>query len=409
MVYPNAHTKGSGPFFSVVMPTREKAHLLQNALRSALSQTFDDYEIIVCDNLSTDGTEEVVRELADERVRYFRTEERLSMPDNWELAFEHARGDHVTYLCDDDAMNPDLLKRLHEVLAGTSHVSVGWKAGGYYHPDWPEKEARCTLFLADRPTTGKVLELSSSSLLERMFALESIDPRHPRLNNSCSPRVFLEQRKRRIGRLFSPTCPDFSVAVATLAGTDRVLFIDEYLMIYGLASASNGSFGFPEANAIETFMKEFSDLEKIWRIPLTSNTSYNHIAVTLIGMKDILSEELAPYSLSITNLFIREHEQIELLRSRGADVSRIVENWNKALAAQSVELQRAVRKATTPTSAGYITRRLRTTARERFPAMARGRHFLRTWLKERGVPAKGPTMYRFDNIFEAARALGKLP
>jgi hypothetical protein len=156
------------------------------------------------------------------------------------------------------------------------------------------------------------------------------------------------------------------------------------------------------------FRSEFSDLDKMWSIPLISNTMYNHIAITLIRLKDVLREELAPYSLSITNLFIREHEQIELIRSRGTDVSQIVKNWNEALADQSDEVQRAVRKATTPSTAGYIAGCLRTAARERFPRGARGKHFVRTWLKERGVPLKGVTMYRFDNIYEAARALEKL-
>src|SRR3712207_7608905 len=41
-------------------------------------------------------------------------------------------------------------------------------------------------------------------------ALEQIDVRYPLMHHSCSSRDFLEQRKRRMGRLFFPTCPDFS-------------------------------------------------------------------------------------------------------------------------------------------------------------------------------------------------------
>ena len=179
----------SRPFFSIVMPTREKPHLLKYALRSAASQTFEDYEIVVCDNLSMDDTVEVVQGFArdNERIRHVRTEERLSMPDNWEYAFEQARGEYVTYLCDDDAVSPDLLKKLHEILVGSKHVSVAWKGGGYYHPDWPEEEARKGLFLANRPATREALELSSSALLEKMFTIE-YDERYPRLLNSCCSR-----------------------------------------------------------------------------------------------------------------------------------------------------------------------------------------------------------------------------
>ena len=61
------------PFFSIVIPTRNRAGLLPHALRSALAQTWQDYEILVSDNHSTDATPEVVGEVGADRVRYVRT------------------------------------------------------------------------------------------------------------------------------------------------------------------------------------------------------------------------------------------------------------------------------------------------------------------------------------------------
>lgn len=55
------------PFFSVVMPTRNRGHLLRYGLQSALEQTFSYYEIVVSDNCSSDMTAEVVAELAGPR------------------------------------------------------------------------------------------------------------------------------------------------------------------------------------------------------------------------------------------------------------------------------------------------------------------------------------------------------
>lgn len=398
----------SRPFFSIVMPTREKAHLLKYALQSAVSQTFDDYEIVVCDNNSMDGTREVVHELADERLRYVRTEERLSMPDNWEFALEHARGEYVTYLCDDDAAGPRLLEKLYSILEDTSNVSVGWRGGTYVHPDWPEKQARNSLLFPDR-ATGDVSEVSSSSLLGEMFALEYRE-QYPRLLNSCCSREFLEQRKRRMGgRLFFPTCPDYSAAVATLTDVDSTLFIDDHLVVFGLAAASNGSYGFAGTDAIQTFMSEFADLDKIWRIPLSSSTNYNHIAVTLIGLKDVLAEELAPYSWSLVRLFVRERQEIELMRSRGADVRRIRGDWDRALAAQSATVQRSVRRQIKTALLGSGVDRLKTAIGKRFPEAVRGTHSLRGLLNRQGVGVKEPSRYEFGNIYEAARSLEKLP
>ena len=49
------------PLFSVVIPTRNRGHLLRHALHTALNQTFDDYEIVVSDNNSSDATPQVTR------------------------------------------------------------------------------------------------------------------------------------------------------------------------------------------------------------------------------------------------------------------------------------------------------------------------------------------------------------
>ena len=82
----------TAPLVSVVIPTRNRGHRLPSALTTALSQTFDDYEIVVSDNFSADGTRDVVGERATECVRYVRTDRVLSMPDHWEFAFDQARG-----------------------------------------------------------------------------------------------------------------------------------------------------------------------------------------------------------------------------------------------------------------------------------------------------------------------------
>lgn len=74
------------PFFAIVIPTRNRAGLLLYALRSALAQTWHDYEILVNDNDSIDATAAVVREVGGDRVRYVRTPASLSKPDKREFA-----------------------------------------------------------------------------------------------------------------------------------------------------------------------------------------------------------------------------------------------------------------------------------------------------------------------------------
>jgi cellulose synthase/poly-beta-1,6-N-acetylglucosamine synthase-like glycosyltransferase len=63
------------PTVSVIIPTYNRAHLVGRAIRSVLNQTFQDFEIIVVDDGSTDNTEEVVKGFNDPRIRYIRHEE----------------------------------------------------------------------------------------------------------------------------------------------------------------------------------------------------------------------------------------------------------------------------------------------------------------------------------------------
>ena len=423
------------PFFSIVMPTRDRAHLLNFALQSALAQSFDDYEILVSDNCSIDNTRQVVRDLADERVRYVRTEERLSMPNNWEFALEHARGKYVTYLSDDDALRPSLLEKLYTIISSVHNTSIGWKHGAYHHPDSPNERERCRLGLP--LFTRDIQEIPSSMILEKMYALDYSD-HYPRLINSCTAKAFLEERKRRMGKLFVPIAPDYSVAVATLTGMERILFIDEPLMIGGLAGASMGSYSFAESTAHQTFINEFSDLERIWRIPLSSPASpnpYNHIAVTLLNLKEILAEELAGYSLSIDKLFIHEYQQAKVMESRGVDVRQTLQDWNEALADQSADVQRSVREAISPQDAAETTKaipsaqgvaqitghrlkdviqKLRIVAQKPFTTIAQARRSANSLSTEQSTPKEGPApeyydniMKPYDNILEATNAVEK--
>ncbi len=75
------------------MPTRNRAELLPFAIRSVLNQTFDDFELIISDNFSSDETPQVAQSFGDRRIRYFRSEAPLSMGDSWEFAISHASGE----------------------------------------------------------------------------------------------------------------------------------------------------------------------------------------------------------------------------------------------------------------------------------------------------------------------------
>ncbi|MEM9883052.1 MAG: glycosyltransferase [Planctomycetota bacterium] len=105
-----------GPLVSVLMANYNYGHLIETAIRSVRTQTYEHWELVVVDDGSTDGSADVVRRLAeqDARVRL------LELPDNrgqggaWNAGFPYCRGDVLALLDADDAFEPDKLRRVVE-------------------------------------------------------------------------------------------------------------------------------------------------------------------------------------------------------------------------------------------------------------------------------------------------------
>ena len=104
------------PFFSVVIPTYNRADLLRQAVRSVLEQTFKDFELIVVDDGSTDGTPEVVSEFADERVKFIPNDRDKGGAGTRNAGIVRSRGEWVAFLDDDDLWLPEKLERQYQKI-----------------------------------------------------------------------------------------------------------------------------------------------------------------------------------------------------------------------------------------------------------------------------------------------------
>ncbi len=90
------------PFFSIVIPTYNRAKDLQFALFCIQRQTFRDFEVVISDNCSTDDTKQIVEQFEDKRIRYSRTEKTVWNSVNIERGIRLAKGTHIFLHSDDD-------------------------------------------------------------------------------------------------------------------------------------------------------------------------------------------------------------------------------------------------------------------------------------------------------------------
>jgi|WetSurMetagenome_2_1015567.scaffolds.fasta_scaffold02456_9 glycosyltransferase involved in cell wall biosynthesis len=113
-----------GPEVSVITPVFNGARYIGHAVRSVLDQHFQDFELVVVDNKSGDGTIEEVLGFTDPRIRLYREESHVSIYENFNRAASYARGNYLKFLCADDELTPTNLGTLLSILKGNPSVKL---------------------------------------------------------------------------------------------------------------------------------------------------------------------------------------------------------------------------------------------------------------------------------------------
>ena len=133
------------PFFSVIIPTYNTLSYLKNAVRSVLGQTFKNFEIIIIDNHSDDGTEKWVEEIGDKRIRFNKIHNSGQIAKSRNLGIKMSNSYWLAFLDSDDIWYENRLQASHEILNRNVNLDIvcnneifvtngnkrEWKSGPY--------------------------------------------------------------------------------------------------------------------------------------------------------------------------------------------------------------------------------------------------------------------------------------
>lgn len=106
------------PAVSVIIPTYNRCRLLGRAVQSVLSQTFRDFELIIIDDASTDGTDNLIKSFDDSRIVYSPHEKRAGSNASRNIGIRIALGKYISFLDSDDEWLPEKLEKQISVFAG---------------------------------------------------------------------------------------------------------------------------------------------------------------------------------------------------------------------------------------------------------------------------------------------------
>lgn len=184
--YSSGPTKRGKCVFSVVIPTYNRARVVSRAIQSVLAQTIDDWELLVVDDGSVDGTEQTVLSFHDARIRYCRHQSNRGASAARNTGILRAQGEYVAFLDSDDEWKPSKLRRSLDAFsaAGSSRLAcvISGKElideTGRRHTYAAELRGHCyERLLADR-----AWYLSTSLLVVRRGALSDC-----MFDESCEP------------------------------------------------------------------------------------------------------------------------------------------------------------------------------------------------------------------------------
>jgi glycosyltransferase involved in cell wall biosynthesis len=127
----------SEPLVSIGLPVRNGERRLGEAVRTVLDQQYGRLELVISDNASDDGTEEMCRELAraDSRVRYHRQQRNIGPVPNFNAVLHLARGTYFRWIGDDDRLTPSYVSRCVEVLNDDRELILVTTQQGHVSPD----------------------------------------------------------------------------------------------------------------------------------------------------------------------------------------------------------------------------------------------------------------------------------
>ena len=243
--------------FTIVIPTRNNVHTLKHTINSCLRQEYPNFEIIISDNSSDDGTYEMVNSIKDKRIKYIKTPRSLSMTENFEFALSNTNEGYISFIGADDGLMPDAINYVNSLIIKYKVKSVCCQYASYNWPDAPLKDSG-KLMLNGLGIYKNGYELRNSyEWIQRTidFKTSQYVCELPSLYYGFVHRSVIDQCMKN-GIYFHSITPDaYSAFVTSMNITDYIFSFTPFC-IAGISGKSNGLSQALNGELAQQFLKE---------------------------------------------------------------------------------------------------------------------------------------------------------
>ena len=307
--------------FSVLLPTRNGGKYLKSCIESVLSQDYKDMELIVFDNANTDNTAEVVNSYSiDKRLKYYRTDNVVSVTDNWNNALKKSSGDYVLMMGDDDFLLPGYFDTLDKIIKendfpdGISYFGYSFiypdavdNSMGYYsdpHYDYEKKLIN----------SGKTTKNQLKSIVYDMFKFKN------RVPLNTLPHIWSRKVINLVdGELFRPPYPDHFALNAIFLKANTWVFSKKKLYIIGVTPKSYGHYVFSDND--QKGGEDYLGISGDFPGQLPGSALINNMYVWLQLLKDNYPDDLGGVQIS-RNGYVRHQLHYWISQYRHGSIER---------------------------------------------------------------------------------------
>jgi glycosyltransferase involved in cell wall biosynthesis len=261
--------------FSILVTTYNGAEVIGETLKSILSQSFANFEIIVNDNASTDDTEKIARSFQDNRIKFFQNWKNLGYPGNLAKAFEHSSGEIIYLMGQDDILGTDAL--LNTYRAFKSSDDIGAVTRPYF---WFDEKIEKPVRAKDQldPTRDEIVKITDDprkivKVFETVDQLSGLAFRRRFMDIPFHPDIF--------------TCHIYPFA--SIFKKHPVVFLKDYNLAVRIAtSMSRTKSSVYEKSPLQSWVEMFESIlneEKLHR--LKRYMIKNFVATNYVGLVQI--------------------------------------------------------------------------------------------------------------------------
>ncbi len=132
----------NNPFFSIVLPVFNRENRINRAIQSILNQEFNDWELIVVNDASTDGTKEILDKIKNPQIRVIHNEVNLERCVSRNIGIEHTKGEFICFLDSDDYHLPFHLTRIYDLIKSRNFEKAFYFSNAYNESESGERSDR---------------------------------------------------------------------------------------------------------------------------------------------------------------------------------------------------------------------------------------------------------------------------